>query len=213
MKGVKFERIFNNPISVVGVAAIFLIMLVVLITCLLSPSSEINSAVANIDTESAIISNSDVDTNTEKDTDTVTSVIAIKDVNSGSDSDKQGLLPIDCNNDFWQVKLGIAECYDHVFKQGHMTDTAYYSGDCDKHEPSEIQKLAKEVKLYREDTEYGGYAYSATLPEIGWSIMIDDPKIQAIIDAQINGVQESMYDDISIVLYFYENTINIEIAE
>lgn len=206
MEGVKFEKIFK-PVLGGGVAICVIVVIIAIVGSIL-PASEINPNVANIDTE---MDNSDVEINSEKDTtDTVNSIIAIQDV--ASDSDQIELLPIDCNKDFWQVKLGVAECYDHVFKQGHMTEIAYYSGECEEHNSSEIQELAKKVKLYREDTEYG-YAYSVTLPEIGWSISIYDSKIQAIIDAQINGVHESMYDHISIVMYFYENTINIEIAE
>lgn len=145
------------------------------------------------------------------DTDPATSAIVIEDVESDTDSDDTGLLPADCNHDFWQVKLGIAECYDHVFK-GHMVDTAYYTGTCEKHESSDMQELAKKVKLLREE-EDGENAYYAVLPEIGWKVQLFDENLKNIIDAQIAEEGPITEENIIMVIYFYDNNLAIEIAE
>lgn len=128
------------------------------------------------------------------------------DTDIASDSDDI-IMPIDCNQDFWAVKYGIAECYDHIFKKGHMRENVYYQGECEEHEPVEINELARQVKLYRDDNG----SYSAVLPEIGWTINLYDEKIKSIIDAQIedNGRIYSL-DEVSIVMYFTDNTLFIE---
>ena len=130
--------------------------------------------------------------------------------NTDIESDSDDVIkPIDCNPDFWAVKYGIAECYDHILKKNHMQGNIYYQGDCEEHEPTEINELARKVKLYRDD----GGIYTAVLPEIGWTISIYDEKIQSIIDAQIEGNGGVYFaDDVSIVMFFSDgdNTLSIE---
>lgn len=136
------------------------------------------------------------------------------DTNTDSESNVDEVIkPIDCQQDFWAVKYGIAECYDHIFKKGHMEGKIYYQGDCDRHDAVEINELARKVKLYRDDDDG---KYTAILPEIGWVISIYDEKIQKIIDAQIQGSGEVYpFEEISIVMYYSsnDNSITIETVE
>ena len=131
-------------------------------------------------------------------------------INTDSENDYDSddtIKPIDCNLDFWTVKYGIAECYDHIFKKNHLHGTTYYQGDCEEHEPTEINELARNVKLYRDDNN----VYTAVLPELGWTITLEDAKLKKIIDAQIEGNGEAYsMKDVAIVMYFYDNTLFIE---
>ena len=154
-------------------------------------SNTIQSSVKNV-------TSSEVKTNSEKSINT--------DSENSSDLDDT-IKPIDCNPDFWAVKYGIAECYDHIFKKNHLHGNTYYQGDCEEHEPTEINELARSVKLYRGDD----YVYTAVLPELGWTITLEDEKLKEIIDAQIEGNGKAYSaDDVSIVMYFYDNTLFIE---
>lgn len=158
-------------------------------------TSSINSEVVSTTSSQMPITSPKAETDSNTDTDT--------------ESDSDVIKPIDCHEDFWSVKHGIAECYDHIFKKGHLNGTEYHEGECDKHDAVEINELARKVKLYRGDDG----SYSAILPEIDWSIIIYDEKIHEIIDAQIDGDGPAYpFNQVSIVMYYSatDNTIMIE---
>ena len=161
---------------------------------------------ASVVSNDKAISSNDV-SSTDSQVDDVLSKVE-KNLDSKSEEDDV-IKPIDCNQDFWAVKCGIAECYDHIFKKGHMDGTVYYQGDCDKHDSVEINEIARKVKLYRDDNG----TYTAILPEIEWSITLYDPKLYEIIDAQIQGSGEVYpFEEVTIVMYYSDNdnTLTIE---
>ena len=199
----------KNKIVIMIMASVVCVFMFVFITSIIARirsskiEPEMSSAIESVENNVAVSSEmtkSIVDTSSGIDTD--------------SDSDDiEVLKPIDCNSDFWAVKVGIAECYDHMFKKGHLTGTTYYQGDCLAHDPKEIQELAKKVKLLRSSDEDGGVVYTAILPENEWVVTIYDKKIWAIIDAQIEESGAVYNPEISIVMYYYDNSLQIEIAE
>lgn len=170
--------------------------------------SSVKNKTKNVDTSASFISQEVASEVVTSELVTVSSSLEVDSTTDLESDEYEVVKPIDCQNDFWAVKYGIAEAYDHLFKKGHMTGTVYYQGDCDNHDPVEINELARKVKLYRDDSG----CYTAILPEIEWSINIYDEKIHEIIDAQIDGSGEVYsFDEISIVIYYLDNDNSITI--
>lgn len=197
--------------AVIILVSIVCICLMIFITSIVA---RIRSSKGESEMSSSNSIQSELDqTNVDSSNDINKSIVDTHSIVETDSDDVEVLKPIDCNGDFWAVKVGIAECYDHMFKKGHMTGTTYYQGDCTNHDPKEIQELAKQVKLLRDDDENGGVFYTATLPESGWVVTIYDSKIWEIIDAQIEESGPAYNEEISIVMYYFDNALYIEVSE
>ena len=197
-----FEKIDKKVIGICLVSVI-VIMFVVGIVGLISSKKQKNVSDDNIQYLQSDLVKNNVSSETENATGIDSDSDSENSVDTETDNDIDDVIqPIDCNRDFWAIKYGIAECCDHIFEKGHMKGNVYYQGECDEHEPTEINELARIVKLYRSESG----VYTAVLPKIGWKITIFDEKLQKIIDSQINGDGEAYPpEEISIVMFFSEN--------